>query len=207
MNYIYDIILNFHERYYNFFEWNKKDKINNIIKIPVYRISNQDILILRNNKVKIAPSFLNQIKEDNKNYKRNICLVSNTKTTIGLLFDNFGILKKRSSLIYEEEDEVNDYCRNLKITKISYLENIEVSPRKKLRLEIEKKDTLIEYITKTNDISTLKYLYYEYFKEECTNQNEIKKALKKELAKDWTKKQNDIYHIVKILNKKNSLTK
>ena len=27
MNYIFDIVLNFHENYYNFFEWNRTDKI------------------------------------------------------------------------------------------------------------------------------------------------------------------------------------
>ena len=136
-----------------------------------------------------------------------MCLVSNTKIAIGLLFDNYGNLQKRSSLIYEEEDEVNDYCTNLKITKINYLENIEIQTKEKLRLEIEKKEKLIEYINNTKDISTLKYLYYEYFKKECNNQNEIKKSLTEELEKEWTKKQNNIYHIVKLLNKKNSFTK
>ena len=176
MNYIYDIVLNFHEHYYNFFEWDRKDKITNITKIPLYRVSNQDILILKNNKVKIDSILLNKIKKDNKNYKKNMCLVSNTKIAIGLLFDNYGNLQKRSSLIYEEEDEVNDYCTNLKITKINYLENIEIQTKEKLRLEIEKKEKLIEYINNTKDISTLKYLYYEYFKKECNNQNEIKKS-------------------------------
>ena len=207
MNYIYDIVLNFHEHYYNFFEWDRKDKITNITKIPLYRVSNQDILILKNNKVKIDNILLNKIKKDNKNYKKNMCLVSNTKITIGLLFDNYGNLQKRSSLIYEEEDEVNDYCTNLKITQINYLENIEIQTKEKLRLEIEKKEKLIEYINNTKDISTLKYLYYEYFKKECNNQNEIKKSLTEELEKEWTKKQNNIYHIVKLLNKKNSFTK
>ena len=88
MNYIYDIVLNFHEHYYNFFEWDRKDKITNITKIPLYRVSDQDILILKNNKVKIDNILLNKIKKDNKNYKKNMCLVSNTKITIGLLFDN-----------------------------------------------------------------------------------------------------------------------
>ena len=70
MNYIYDIILNFQDNYYQFFEWRHKDKIKNIMKIPVYRVSNKDILILKNNKVKIDEVFLNKIRQDNKRDKK-----------------------------------------------------------------------------------------------------------------------------------------
>ena len=38
MEYIYDIVLNFNDCYYEFYEWNSKDKIINVKKIPVYRI-------------------------------------------------------------------------------------------------------------------------------------------------------------------------
>ncbi len=207
MNYIYDIVLNFHEHYYEFFEWDRTDKINNINKIPVYRVSDKDMLILKNNKVKIDDIFLNKIKEDNKKHKKNMCLVSNTILSIGLLFDNEGNLLKRSSLIFEEEDEVNDFSKNIKITKINYLENTEITSKGKLRLEIEKKDILSNYVSTITDLSTLKYLYYEYFKEECNDEIEIKESLKKEIEKDWTKKQNNLYNIVKLLNKKNLFTK
>ena len=44
MNYIYDVALNFQENYYQFFEWNRHDKIKNIAKIPLYHISDEDIL-------------------------------------------------------------------------------------------------------------------------------------------------------------------
>ncbi len=201
MNYIYDIILNFQDNYYQFFEWRHKDKIKNIMKIPVYRVSNKDILILKNNKVKIDEVFLNKIRQDNKRDKKNMCLVSNTQITIGLLFDKNGTLLKRSSLIFEEEDEVNDYCKDLKITKINYLENIEIPSYNNLRLEKEKKETLIDYITNLTDISILKYLYYEYFKTECNSSIKIKKGLKIELEKEWTKKQKNLFYTIYLLNK------
>ena len=85
MNYIYDIVLNFQDNYYNFFEWNRSDKLKNIIKIPLYRVSDKDIIILKNNKVKVDKELIKKIKLDNKNYKKIICLVSNKKITIGLL--------------------------------------------------------------------------------------------------------------------------
>lgn len=203
MNYIYDIVLNFQDNYYQFFEWKRNDKIKNIYKISIYRVTDQDLNILKNNKVKIENTFLNKIKEDNKKHKKIMCLVSNTKISIGLLIAPDGTILKRSSLLFEEEEEANEISKLLDITPIKYLENIKITPRNKLRIEIEKKDTLLYYINKINNEITLKYLYYEYFKEECNNIKEIKNTLKKELEKNWTKKQNNLYYLVTLLNKNN----
>lgn len=203
MNYIYDIVLNFQENYYQFFEWNRTDKIKNIAKIAVYRVTDQDLLNLKYNKVIVGTQFLNKLKEDNKKYKKLMCLVSNTNHTIGLLIGNDGTILKRSSLLFEEEEEVNNFSQTLSITELDYLENIKVSPKNCLRIELEKKDMLMEYLKTTEDLATLKYLYYEYFKEECKDEQAIKKALLTELGKDWTKKQNNLYQIVTLLNQKN----
>ncbi len=207
MNYIYDIVLNFQDNYYQFFEWNKQDKIKNIYKIPIYRVTDQDIINFKYNKIKVDPSFINQVKEDNKKHKKNICLISNGKITLGLLLENDGSLKKRSSLLFEEEEEANEFSQTLPITPINYIENIKVSPQERLRIEIEKKDTLIEYINTTTDILTLQYLYYEYYKEESEDIEKIKNSLLKELNKVWKKKQNNLYNIITLLNKNNLPTK
>lgn len=201
MNYIYDIVLNFQDNYYNFFEWRREDKIKNISKISLYRVSDKDILILKKNKVKVSEDFILKIKNDNKHSKKIICLVSNEKIALGLLFNNDGKLLKRSSLIFEEEEEVIDNTRHLPVTKINYLENIAVTYQNKLRIEKEKKDTLITYISNTTDILTLKYLYYEYYEKESNNISLIKKDLLKELAKEWNMKQNNLYNIVNLLQK------
>lgn len=207
MNYIYDIVLNFHEKYYEFFEWEKKDKIKNYFKIPIYRVSDKTLKILKDNQVKINSSFLNQLKEDNKKSKKIICIVSNTKLSIGLLFNEYGTLLKRSSMIYEEEEEANEICNNLKITPIPLLENKITKEKKRLRLESERKEELIKYIETLSNLSTLKYLYYEYYQTECNNNETIKKSLKKELEKEWTQKQNLLYETIKILKNKNLMTK
>ena len=39
MNYIYDILVNFKETLYDFYEWNKNDNITHIRKIPLFRIN------------------------------------------------------------------------------------------------------------------------------------------------------------------------
>ena len=207
MNYIYDIVLNFQDNYYQFFEWNRKDKIKNIEKIPVYRVKDEDLLNLKYNRITIDNELLNQIKEDNKKNKKIMCLISNTKQSIGILISPEGTILKRSSLLFEEEEEVNNYSKTLPLTTINYIENKEKTPTNKLRIQIEKKDTLIDYLNKTNDLLTLKYLYYEYYEQECDNQEQIKETLLQELNKDWNQKQNNLYQLIKLLNQKNQKKK
>lgn len=201
MNYIYDIVLNFQDNYYNFFEWQKEDKIRNIPKISLYRVSDKDILNLKNNKVKVSQNFIETIKNANKKSKKNICVVSNGKIALGLLFSDDGTLIKRSSLIFEEEEEVIDSIRGMEKTNIEYIENIPIKYQNKLRIEKEKKELLIEYIEKTTDILTLKYLYYEYYEKETEDLAKIKECLLKELSKEWNIKQNNLYNVVNLLTK------
>ena len=207
MNYIYDIVLNFQDNYYQFFEWNRTDKIKNISKIIVYRVSDKDLKDLTYNKIIIDIELLKKLKEENKKHKKIMCLVSNTKQSIGLLFSEEGILLKRSSLLFEEENEVNQFSKELPITKITYQENKKNIPSNKLRIELEKKDTLIHFIKKTNDITTLKYLYYEYFSEECNDEQNIKTTLLNILEQEWNTKKTNLYQIITLLTNIDSLTK
>ena len=54
---------------------------------------------------------------------------------------------------------------------------------------------------------SLKYLYYEYFKEECNELSQIKSALLNVLEEEWTLKKNNLYQIIDLITKKNLLTK
>ena len=53
MNYIYDVITNFFEDYYDFFEWDKKDNFTHFKKIPIIKINNKDYNIIQTNNIKI----------------------------------------------------------------------------------------------------------------------------------------------------------
>lgn len=201
MTYIYDIALNFQDNYYQFFEWNKHDKIKNLSKLPIYHVTDEDILNFKNNKVKVDISTIQKFKEENAKRGKIILLVSNSIITIGLLFDLEGNVLKKSSLIYEEEDEANDIATHLPLTKITYQEIVPINEENKLRIEIEKKETLIHYIKENQDKILLKYLYYEYFHQENNNLEQIKEYLLNEIEKNWTKKQNDLYHLVALISK------
>ena len=62
MNYIYDILLNFKEEYYDFYDWNKNDNIVHIRKIPILKIDTIDLYNIKNNKIKIELKFLEKIR-------------------------------------------------------------------------------------------------------------------------------------------------
>ena len=63
MNYIYDIVLNFNKEYFYFYEWNKKDNIINIKKIPLFVVDNNTFNMMKYDKVVVDSSFIELIKE------------------------------------------------------------------------------------------------------------------------------------------------
>ena len=208
MNYIYDIVLNFNKEYFEFFEWKKTDKIINVKKIPVFRVCDKDMQILKYNKVKLSQDFLEKIynltlfysKMDNYKYS---CLVSNTVETIGLMFDKEGNLIKISSLIFDEEDEVNDEVTNEEEFKFNYIENNNVEIEYLSRMDKEKRDYLIKFINKLDvikDESILKYLFYDYFEKEEDDCSKIKKILLKEINNNNSNK-NKLCDLVKVFRK------
>jgi len=100
MNFIYDIVLNFNKDYYDFFEWNKKDTIINIKKIPLFLVDNDTFNTMKFNKVVVSNIFIETIKDKTFTYSRSkigpSCLISNGKEVIGVLFNDKGILLKKS---------------------------------------------------------------------------------------------------------------
>ena len=44
MNYYYDILLNFQENYYMFYEWDKEDNIEFVKKIPLFHIDSKEFI-------------------------------------------------------------------------------------------------------------------------------------------------------------------
>ena len=105
----------------------------------------------------------------------------------------------RVDLLEEEEvlnETSNDSIYNIDIVK---------SSRNKIsfvnRSQKEKKNFLIKYINKENNLTNLKYLYYDYFEKEDDNINNIKKSLINEIKYYWNNKLDNLYETVKIFKK------
>lgn len=207
MNYIYDIVLNFNKDYYEFYEWKKSDKVINVKKIPAFRVDSKDIVNFKYNMVKVDTSFLNKICNLTFFYTKvdykYVCLFSDSNETIGVMFDKTGRLIKRSSLVFDEEDEVNEEVYSKDITEINYIENTIVEPECISRLDKEKMEYLYKFINNLDsfkDADILKYIYYDYFEKEIDNPVRIKEELNREIF-NLEGNRNKLYELVKILKK------
>jgi len=188
MDYIYDIVLNFQNNYYEFYEWKTTDKIINVKKILVYLVNNQDYLNLKYNQVILDRKILpNQIK---------MFLVTNGVEVMGLLLDVDGKIIKRSSLLLDEADDVLEEKETIKNLPLKYIKNKEKSHITYNRLLEEKINFIQKYFSNIDierDEYLLKYIYYEIYNKEEDNINKVYKQLKELIKNDINK----IYHSIK----------
>ena len=180
MNYIYDILLNFKDEYYDFYDWNKGDNIQHIRKIPIFRIENNDLFNIKNSKVKIDISFLEKIENKTEIFTnngikkiKNACLLSDGDNIIGI-----NIMQKRtkiSSLLIDEELDSLEDVYTMDIEKIKY----EVQKKNDYELKTRKQIEIERFLTNElfkikNDSEQLKYLYYECFNKKENDINKIR---------------------------------
>ena len=121
MSYIYDILLNFNTKYYDFFEWNKNDEITHIKKIPIFKTASEDFLKIKLNTVKFSENLLNLIENKTEIFKKNYTsklkysfLLSDGKDVFALKLNKEGLTTQKSSLLIEESEDI---IKLLKLTK------------------------------------------------------------------------------------------
>lgn len=191
MEYIYDIVLNFQNKYYEFYEWHHKDKLINVKKILVYKISNEDYLDLKYNEVII------DIKQFPKQAK--MILVTNGEEVMGILLDQLGKVIKKSSILIDEAEEILEEIDIIKNIKINYLKNNYKNRINISRIEEEKKKFIENFLSTINiekDEYLLKYIYYDIYQKEESNINVIYQSLKKLINTNI----NQIYKSIKKIN-------
>ena len=172
MKYIYDIMLNFDEKFYDFFEWNDSDNIEYIKKIPAFKLSNKVLNELKNNEV-IINNFINIIKDKTEVYLNTTidlieysCLFASDDIVIAVEFNNEGKIIYKSDLLIDEALDVISVCDKLKEIKLDY------KILKKNTIDFMTKEELkkynficreIEKLYLDNNIEKLRYLYYECY--------------------------------------------
>lgn len=205
MNYIYDIILNFNEEFYDFYEWKSNDNVINVRKIPVLKVDENTYVSLRNNKVQVSMETIDSLKKNFSLYNEKIegniiCLITNGMSAFGVMLNNNGYLIKRSSMLFDEEEEVIDESENIKEVKIDFIKNEKQKSNNISRIVKEKQKFIKDYISSLDDELTLKYIYYDYFEKE-ENKNNIKEILLSEINSEWNSKLSKLYDLTKLLNK------
>lgn len=202
MNYIYDVLCNFQNVYYDFYDWNKTDDILRIRKIPIIKVNDEVYLDLKNNNVKVSYDFLENIKNKTEVFKNKYidkinysCIIANNLEAFIIRFDNKGNSIYKSSMLIDEEREVLEDINDYNCVTIKY----EIVSKNKLCLYTRNEEFYINKITKDIDkfynnkeYEKLKYLYYECFNLTDDNYTKIKNELINSLT-DYT-------NIVKINN-------
>ena len=199
MNYVYDIYLNFNNIAYDFFEWEKNDKIIHIKKIPIFKIDTSIFKLIIYNKVKFDTLFLKKIFNKTELFKNDkieyALLICDENNIIGLLLNKNGICIRKSFLLIDEELEVLDEIKNLKKEKI----NIKVISKGKIELKTRNDIKIEKFVNKEINnigINKLKYIYYELFNKKINDSYNIKKYLSL-LLKDKLKYKK-LYDILKL---------
>lgn len=184
MNYIYDILVNYGNVPYDFFEWNTSDNIMHIRKIPIIKVSANTLIDIRDYEVKLDDSFLEYIKFkteifNDKNIRliEEACLFSDGSNVLAIMVKNNHLLK--SKLLLEEEEEVLAISERLKEQSVIYTKiKKNINNQYKTRRQIDNEQKLRKQLNKLfydKNYETLKYMYYECFNEKEESINKIRK--------------------------------
>lgn len=184
MNYIHDIHANFQDICYDFYEWNKNDKIIKIKKIPIFTIDHSKLKLIIRDESKVDLQFLTLIEEKTEIYncksRINACLLTDGRDIIALKINKNGIIIKKSFFLPEEELDV---LESVPISTDSRMKIEQIQPLKKqilTRHERERKKFLLKNMFKMDD-KKIFYLYFECFNLEESNRTSAVSRLKKEI--------------------------
>ncbi len=201
MNYIYDIVLNFQKYYCELYEWRREDKISNIRKIPLYHIDTSDLEYFRYYDVVVDQNFFDQLRADSGNSKRLMCLVSDGNMGMGLLFNSDGKIVKRSSMVYDEEDEVCGYALECELVSICYDRKKKIPKGGELRFCRQRRKILVDYLKHIENDMMWKYLYYECYGSDEEDLDKIKKTLLGIANKGYSEVNQKLYQSITAISK------
>lgn len=209
MSYVYDLVLNFNNDYYDFYEWNSSDQIIHIKRINLILVDSTTYNEIFDNVTIFNKEFLLSIYNKCEYYTNKridtfpyAFLLTDSYRVMGLVLDNMGKIIKYSSLLLDEEEEVLDLCYKLGVIKLDYQI---IKKRNKSSFHTREEDNIIKYIKKKitfdydkKNISKLKYLYYEYFNEYSDDIDIIYQKISNELDKTIDQKHYELYNLIKL---------
>lgn len=206
MNYVYDILSNFNQELYDFYDWDKNDNFTHLRKVPSFRVSKEVLVDLMFKKVKIIGNLLKLIKDKTQVFTKEgvdvieYCfIVSDSVNALGVILDEDGIIYKRSKFLVSEELEINKCLKTSKIYNVEYNLLSSKTHYSNMTRNEEKVTNLIlnelELIMDSTD--KIDYLYYEWFN---TNKGKNKyKKLVSSIKSSYTSKHEYILELLNLL--------
>ena len=211
MIYIYDIILNFNSVFYEFYEWDSKDNLTFIRKIPLVKVDTNFINDILTKKVVIDDQIVLEItnkceitscKKANK--IKYACLFTDSLKVIGVILNDKKQIIKVSDLLLDEANDVINISKRTNIRSITYniLENKNNEfflTKKEIKIKNYLQDE-IQNIQNKKDFSKLSYLYFEYFNKIPDNNCDISKELLNSFKNNLTTKHIELYELLKLIH-------
>lgn len=206
MNYVYDILSNFNQELYDFYDWDKNDNFAHLRKVPSFRVSKEVLVDLMFKKVKIKGNLLKLIKDKTQVFTKEgvdvieYCfIVSDSVNSLGVILDEDGVIYKRSKFLVSEELEINKCLKTSKIYNVEYNLLSSKTHYSNMTRNEEKVTNLIlselELIMDSTD--KIDYLYYEWFN---TNKGKNKyKKLVSSIKSSYTSKHEYILELLNLL--------
>lgn len=209
MNYIYDILLNFHNMLYDFYDWNLNDNIINVRKVPLFKISSNQLKEIKENVVKFDYNFLKKIQNRTElfsskdiKYLEYCFLLCDGVEVLAIMIKNNTVQKSR--LLVDEELEVLEVASRLKEEDIFY----QISKRDKyIGFKTRKEQDMEKMIRKNlkklkedKDLDLLKYIYYECFNEKEESKEKMLLRLEYTLEKNFDQIANQLYRFFQLIH-------
>lgn len=206
MNYVYDILSNFNQELYDFYDWDKNDNFTHLRKVPSFRVSKEVLVDLMFKKVKIKGNLLKLIKDKTQVFTKEgvdvieYCfIVSDSVNALGVILDEDVVVYKRSKFLVSEELEINKCLKTSKIYNVEYNLLSSKTHYSNMTRNEEKVTNLIlnelELIMDSTD--KIDYLYYEWFN---TNKGKNKyKKLVSSIKSSYTSKHEYILELLNLL--------
>ena len=206
MNYIYDVVLNFQDELIEFYEWSSEDTIDHIKRIPIFRVTSQNLNDLVNKNIKINNDFIQKIKNKTKCYRKTndlkySALFTDLNRVVGIEFTKEGNNICRSALLLDEEETIILECRFDLVEKLYYQVNSKVNINFLTRQENKKRNYILKELEKvyeTNNIDKLNYLYKEFFNDISLSFESKYLKLHKLIKDNYESKYNILYDIFKL---------
>lgn len=206
MNYVYDILSNFNQELYDFYDWDKNDNFTHLRKVPSFRVSKEVLVDLMFKKVKIKGNLLKLIKDKTQVFTKEgvdvieYCfIVSDSVNALGVMLDEDGVVYKRSKFLVSEELEINKCLKTSKIYNVEYnLLSSKTHYSNMTRNEVKVTNLILSELELIMDSTDkIDYLYYEWFN---TNKGKNKyKKLVSSIKSSYTSKHEYILELLNLL--------
>ena len=204
MNFYYDIVVNFQENNYMFYEWAESDVLEYIKRVPVFQVTTKVLRDLINNNIEVNKEFLDSICNKTKlkkGFLEYVSLFVSKNGAIVLEFASDGKVIARSGLQVNDECNVMEVIYTLPIFRLEYKVLNRLELNKDLRLESTIKDFInleINTLYKNKEWEKIVFLYNEWFLKSNLNVGEMVQEMQNRLKGEITDREFRIYNLIKL---------